>query len=88
MQHERPDGIESRMLFVQAIPLVGAGLTVLVVHHVFIVDTVRVDEGTHHVHVGEGALGGVTEDESGHDREGVLTNFLVEHSSRLGEHLP
>ena len=62
MEHERSNGIESRMLFVQAVPLVGAGLSILVVHHVFIVDTVRVDED---VHVGEGALGGVAEDESG-----------------------
>ena len=65
MEHERPNGIESRMLFVEAIPLVGAGLSKLVVRHVLIVGTVRVDEGIHDVHVGEGALGGVAEDESG-----------------------
>ena len=79
---------KSRSLFVQAIPLVGASLAKLVVHHVFIVGTVRVDERIHHVHVGKGALGGVAEDESGEDREGVLANFLVEHSSRPREHLP
>ena len=65
------------MIFVQAIPFVGAGLAILIVHHVFIVDTVRVDDGRR-------STGGVTEDESGQDREGVLVEELHHHRARVG----